>query len=282
VKTSFGFHIIKVVDKKAASTRTLDEVRPMIAEQIKMQKAQEEAASLTAQIASEVKQPADLDKVAKARGLSVGDSGLFARDEPLAGLGFQPSIAAEAFSMEKDKVSGQVPTNQGYAFIALTDIQAPRVPTLDEVKDKVRDDVVKQKALELARAKAATVAQAGAKGNFAAAAKAAGVTVKNTDFVPRGTALPDVGVSGKVDDAVFGLKAGEVSSPIATDNAIVVARVVERQDVKPEMLDTEREALRNELLQERRDTFFQAYMAKAKAKFDIRYNESTIRTLLGS
>jgi len=282
VKTSFGYHIIKSFDKKAASTRTLDEVRPMIAEQIKQEKAQQQATDLATQIAAEVKQPADLDKVAAARGLTVGDSGLFAREEPLAGLGFVPSISAEAFSMEKGKVSGQLRTNQGYAFIALTEIQEPHAPKLEEVKDKVREDVVRQKALDLARAKAAAVAQAASKGNFAAAAKSAGVEVKNTDFVARGTALPDVGVNGKVDDAVFALKKGEVSAPIVTDNAVVVARVADRQDLKPESLEADRDAVRTELLQQRRQDFFQSYMAKAKTKFDIRYNEQTVRTLLGS
>src|SRR5262249_1703291 len=39
VKTQYGYHIIKLVDKKPAVTRTLDEVRPEITEQLKFQKA---------------------------------------------------------------------------------------------------------------------------------------------------------------------------------------------------------------------------------------------------
>ena len=282
VKTVFGFHIIKVTDKKAAATRTLDEVRAQVTEQVKDEKAQRQASQVADEVAKEIKQPADLDTVAKARGLMVGDSGLFAREEPLAGIGFAPAVSAEAFSMQQGKVSGELKTTQGFAFIALTEIQAPRVPKLDEVKAKVRDDVVRLKAVELAKTKAASMAQAAAKGNFAAAAKASGVEVKTTDFVPRGTALPDVGVSSAVDDAVFKLKAGETAGPIATDNAVVVAQVTERQDVKPEGLSTERDALRDELLQQRRQEFFAAYMAKAKTKMKISYNSETIKTLLGS
>ena len=36
VKSQFGFHIIKVVDKKPAVTRTFDEVRPQIEEQLRL------------------------------------------------------------------------------------------------------------------------------------------------------------------------------------------------------------------------------------------------------
>ena len=34
VKTQYGYHIIKVVDKKPASTKTLAEVRPQIEDQL--------------------------------------------------------------------------------------------------------------------------------------------------------------------------------------------------------------------------------------------------------
>src|SRR5262249_16595520 len=149
------------------------------------------------------------------------DSGLFSRDEPLAGLGLVPTVAAEAFSMQLDKVSSQLRTNQGVAFVALTEIKPAHAPTLDEVKDKVRDDVVRTKAVPLAKAKAADMSQLAAKTSFAAAAKAAGLEAKSTEFVPRGTALPDIGVSTAVDDAAFKLQAGETSAPIAADNAVV-------------------------------------------------------------
>ena len=282
VQSPFGLHIIKTVDKRAASTRSLDEVRGMITEQIKQEKARQQAADLAADIADEIDEPSDLDAVASARGLTVGDSGLFARDEPLAGLGFAPTVAAEAFNMSQGDVSGQLSTNQGYAFIAVTEIQAPHVPPLDNVRDRVREDVVRRKALELAKARAATLAAAGARGSFAAAARAAGVEAKSTDFIARGAALPDVGVNGTVDEAIFKLQPGEVTEPIVTDNAVVVAKVVDRQDVTPESLQAERDAVRNDMLQQRRQSFFAAYMDKARQDLDIRYSDATIRSLLGS
>jgi peptidyl-prolyl cis-trans isomerase D len=280
VKTQFGYHIIKVVDKKAASTRPLEDVRDLISEQIKGERAQTQATQIVDQIAGEIKTPADIDRVATARGLISGDSGLFSRDEPLAGLGFAPAVAAEAFAMEKDKVSGRLQTNQGYAFIVVTEIAPPHAPKLDEVKDKVRADVIRLKAIDVAKAKAAAVSAT--KGNFAAAAKAAGVDIKNTELVPRGTALPDIGVSAVVDDAIFKLKAGEISAPIATESAVVVARVVEHQDINPAGLTAEADTIRDELISQRREAFFTAYMAKAKQKMKIEYNDQTMKLLLGN
>ena len=50
------------------------------------------------------------------------------------------------------QVSGAVQTSRGYAFLTVTGTQAPHTPKLDEVKEKVREDLTKQKAKELARA----------------------------------------------------------------------------------------------------------------------------------
>ena len=43
VKTQYGFHIIKVIDKKAATTKPLDEVRAQIEDQLKWDRAQSQA-----------------------------------------------------------------------------------------------------------------------------------------------------------------------------------------------------------------------------------------------
>lgn len=282
VKSEFGFHIIKTTERKAGGTQPLSEVRAQIEDQLRFEKAGTEAQSIADQVAKEIDDPSDLDRVAKARNLTVSDSGLFSREEPLSGLGFAPAVASAAFTMEQGKVSGQLRTNQGFAFIALTEIKPPSIPTLAEVKDRVRNDVVRIKGLALANAKAAAMSQAAQRGSFAAAAKAAGVEVKTTELVTRGTTYPEVGVSAKVDTAVFALAKGATSAPISTESAVIVARVTERADVTAEALATGKPQALSNLRQERQQEFFRAYMTKAKLKMKITYHEAAIRTLFGS
>jgi peptidyl-prolyl cis-trans isomerase D len=265
VKTQYGFHIIKVADKRAAMTRSVADVRPQLEDQIKTEKAQAEASRKADELAAKIKAPADLDRVAREESLAVGDSGLFARDEPLAGLGFAPAVAAKAFELEPNKVSEQLSTGQGFAWIVVTEVKPAALPTLDQVRDKVRDDVIRTKAVEVARQRAETMAKA-ARGNFAAAAKAAGVEVKTTELITRGSPLPEVGTNQAVEDVIFALKPGDTSAPIPTDNAVVVARLVERQDVKPEDMATGKASVADDLRQQRQNQFFGAYMTKAREK----------------
>ena len=280
VKSQFGFHIIKTTDKRAPATRTLADVKGQLEDQIKFQKAQAEASRVADEVAKEIDDPSDLDRVAAARSLTVGDSGVFARDEPLAGIGFAPAVAAEAFKLEQGKVSGMLQTNQGFAWVTVTEIKPSALPQLAEVRDKVSEDVARLKAVDLAKTKAATMAQ-GAKANFAAAAKAAGVEVKTTELVTRGAALPEIGVNKAVEDAVFALAKNETTAPIATDNAVVVARVTERQSITTEDMTKSRPTVRADLVNQRSGEFFSAYMTRARDKLTVRYNEAALKTVFG-
>jgi len=172
-------------------------------------------------------------------------------------------------------------TGQGFAWITLVEVKPSALPTLDEVKTKVKDDVVRVKAVEVARVRAETMAKTAA-ANFAAAAKAAGVEVKTTELITRGSPLPEVGVNQAVEDVVFKLKVGEATGPVATDNAVVVARVKERQDPKPGEFETARTSLAGELRQQRQNQFFAAYMAKAREKMKITYSDDAFKRVMGT
>jgi peptidyl-prolyl cis-trans isomerase D len=280
VKTQFGFHIIKLTDRKPETKRSFEEARPQITEQLTYERAQAEVQSLGEAVAKEITSPADLDRVAKARGLTVQESGFFTRDEPIAGFGPAPEITDAAFTLKDRSVSGPVRTARGVVFFTTTGRQDSKIPTLAEVKDKVRDDALMQKARELAKTRAESLAS-GLSANFAAAAKSAGLEVKSTEIVARGTAWPDVGISPAVDDAVFQQSVGGVTKPIATDGGTVIARVVDRQETMPEDLAKARDGLKKELLTDRRTKFFSAYMLKARERMKIQVNADALRAVAG-
>jgi peptidyl-prolyl cis-trans isomerase D len=93
VKTQYGFHIIKLTDRRAAAVRPLAEVHAQIEDQLKWERAQAEAQRTANDLAGKMKSAADFDTVAKARGLTVAESALFSREEPIAGLGMAPAVA---------------------------------------------------------------------------------------------------------------------------------------------------------------------------------------------
>ena len=278
VKTQFAYDIIKVTDKKPGTTRTLAELRPQLTDQLSYERAQAQAADLAASLEKQITRATDLDKVSKAQGLNVQESGFFAREEPILGLGPSPEVSSRAFDMKVGDVSQALRASRGFVFITLVAKQDPYAPKLDEVKDRVRDEVIKQKARDLSKQKATEVA-AKLKGapDFEKAAKAAGVEAKTTELIVRGAALPDLGVAPAVDDVAFSLPAGAISAPISVANGTAIVKVIQKQETTPEDYTLAKDKFRDELLADRRGRFFGAYMTKAKLRMKIEVNRETLQ-----
>ena len=282
VKSQFGYHIIRLLEKKPATTRSLDESKVQIEEILKSERAQKEAERISTELAGKLTKPADLDTVAKGRGLIVAETPSFARDEPIPGLGMAPAIGSRAFELKSGEVSEAIRSQNGFAFITVTGTDASRLPTLDEVKARVRADVQTSKAVEAAKQRAAGLAtQLKSASDFAAAAKAAGFEAKTTDLVVRGAALPDVGVSPAVEAAAFALAQGGVSDPIITDTGAVIVKVVEKKSPTAEELAAGRDAVKNELLNQQKQRFYGSYMTKARERMTIKSNPQVIAQVIG-
>jgi len=282
VKTQYGYHIIKLVDRKPATTKTLAEVRQQLTDQLAYERAQAQAADLAQRFEREISRPADLDRIARANGLTVQESGFFARDEPIMGLGPAPEATTRAFDMKQGDVSGSTRVSRGYVFLSLVARQDPYLPKLEDVKDRVRDEVVKEKARALSKQKAVEIAaKLKSASDFEKAAKAAGVEAKTTDLITRDSPIPDLGSAPAVEDVAFTLPAGAVSEAIATDTGSAVIKVLEKKETTPEEWNAAKDRFREDLLTDRRNRFFTAYMAKAKQRMKIEVNRETLQRAIG-
>jgi peptidyl-prolyl cis-trans isomerase D len=282
IKSQFGYHIIKLVDKKAGSTRPLEEVRAQIQQQLAMEAADQRITQQARDLEKRITNPGDLDTVAKELGLMVQESGLFLREDPVPGLGVAPQVAQEAFTLADKQVSKAVASSRGPVFITVTEKKDPYVPKLDEVKDRVREDLIRQRAAELSSQRASAIAASlKSAPDFAAAAKAQGLEAKDTELIARNAALPDnIGVSPEVDKVAFALPVNAVSDPIKTSDGTVIVRVVEKDPVTPEEFRKAKETFRAEILNERRGRFFNAYMAKAKDRLTIEIKPEVIQRVV--
>lgn len=283
VKTSFGYHIIKVVDNKPESTRPLAEVKSEIEDQLKWQKAQAEAEKIAKSLEGSMKTTADLDRVARERGLTVTETPPILMSEPIVGLGSQPELSGRLFGMKEGEVTPASRVSTGWVFATVTGRQDPYVPKLDEVKAKVADDVKAEKAAELARQRAAAIAAdlKNAK-DFAAAAKAKNLEVKSTELIARGAAYPDIGVSEEIDKIAFALPQGGVSDAIVTPTGTAIVRVAEKVAVTDAEIEQGKDMLRDEMVNTRRDRFFSAYMDKAKKNLKITTRDDVLARVIGS
>ena len=135
---------------------------------------------------------------------------------------------------------------------------------------------------ELAKTKAGEIA-ARLKGaaDFAAAAAKAGLEVKPTELIPRGSPIPDLGVSPDVDAVAFALPQGGVSDPITTPQGTAIIRVAAKEGVTDAQVASGIDKMREELVNQRRDRFFSGYMVEAKKSLQIEISQETLQRALG-
>ena len=283
VKSPFGFHVIKVTEKQEETVQPLDEVRASIVTMLKREQASSRTTALSRSIATEVSTAAELDAAAAARGLEVQESGFAAPGEPILGLGLAQEISARAFQIEEGVVEGPIASPLGPAFVTVVGRQEPFIPPLDDVRAQVREDVIRRKALTLARERAAEAAtRLQGTEDFAAAAREADLTVGSSELMSRGGAFPEVGVSDAVEALAFALPVGGVSDVVEAGRTAAIVHVVERQDVTAAEFESAREELRAELLQQKQDQFFQSYMNTAQETIELSIDQLALDEALGT
>ena len=74
---------------------------------------------------------------------------------------------------------------------------------------------------------------------------------------------------------------GGVSDPIATDNGTAIVKVIEKKEVTPDEWKNAKDRFREELLADRRNRFFSAYMAKAKQRMKIDVDREALQRTIG-
>ena len=261
VKTQYGFHIIKVIDRETAHTRTFDEVKDSILQPVLDEKVSEEANSISNQMAAAVRQSdrQPLDDIAQKFNLTVGETSAVSRTDPILPLGNSPELHQVLFGLNPGELSAPIQIDSGFVVLTLKQDLPAHQGTLGEVHDQVLGDYQKEKAVELARSRAQELAKRAQSGeDFAKAAKSMDLTPKTSDEFARGGSIPDVGTAKQLA-AGFKMAVGQVSAPTQSGENWVVFRTVAHETPNPDDLAKQHDDIQHQLLQTKQNAAFDAF-----------------------
>ncbi|MXY26488.1 MAG: hypothetical protein F4Y45_18455 [Acidobacteria bacterium] len=282
VRSPFGFHVIHVTEKVDEVTQPFEQVSAAIENTLKQEQSLARVNALARAVAVEADSPEALERAAMARGYLMQESGFAAQGEPILGLGLAPQVSAEAFSLEVGDIAGPIPSPAGPAFVTVTEVQDPYIPELDEVRDQVQEDVIRKKALTLARERATeTLATLREAEDFVAAAEAAELSVGSSELVARGASLPQVGFSPELETVAFDMQPGAVSDVVQAGNAVAIVHLAEREEATVDDLAQNRDTIRDELTVQRQNQFFTAYLDQVKQRLEITIDQAVLDLALG-
>ena len=261
VRTQYGFHIIKVLEKQTAHTKPFDEVKDSLRTQAVLNQAEKQSTDTVDQISRAVRQSSriPLDDLAKQYHLTLGETRPVSARDPLLELANSQEVKDEIFRLRPGELSMPIRTDRGYVVLALKASFAAHQGTLEEVRDRVTSDLKREQSVEQAKSKGdELVRRVKAGEKFDAAAKALGLDAKTSDSISRDGSIPGA-ASGKQLGAAFNLKPGDVGAPLNLGQNWFVYRVAEKVEADPANFEAQKKQLTEELLQSKRELAFEAF-----------------------
>jgi len=261
VKTQYGFHIIKVVDREAARTQSFEEVRGSILPILDREKADRLATEQADKISAEVRKSprGSLDETAQRFNLTVGETRPVSPSDSVSELGNAPELRDAISRLRVGELSYPIRTDRGYVVLTVKEIQPTHAGTLAEVRDKVVVDYRRDKAVELARTRAEEMRKrAQSREGLAVVAKGLGFEAKTSEPIARSGTVPGVG-SARQFSAAFSLPVGQVGAPTPLDANWLVYRAVAREEAKVEDFEKQRKEIEQQVLQSKRQLTYEAF-----------------------
>jgi peptidyl-prolyl cis-trans isomerase D len=283
VKSTYGFHIIRVEDKQDAHVKTLADVKEQIEPLIKQQKASKIADDESNTLLDQARS-GGIEKAAAALGLNVVNTDFVSKSDVLPGIGTSPQFMDEVFSAPEKGGPELAQVSQGYAVYEVEGIKPPTTPTFEEIRTRVDNEFKNERANTLLTQKTQELSdRAKAEHDLKRAAKELGAAFKTSDFVLPSGQVPDIGAMSGPASVVFTMKPGEISGPITAGTNGVVIGLLDLQPPSEQDFAAKKDQIRDSLLQAKKGDLFEMFVSNLRQQMQkagkIQVNEQELKNL---
>jgi peptidyl-prolyl cis-trans isomerase D len=267
VETPEGFDIVKLDERLDAGLRPLDEVRGEVEQSLRMERAFEQArAEAEADRRKIVDGKPFADAVAPRK---VEETAPFVEGAPLAAIGRSPEFTETAFALGEGEVSDLVETSDAVYLLSPFAREESHVPPLDEVRTRVEADLRRSRAEAAAKEQAEKLLARAKEVGLERAGEEAKRRVEVTEpFDRRTQSIPPLGFAPEIHDPAFALTS---EAPLGTkvyaaggDAAVIMLR--ERLPADVAGFESDKDALRTQVLAQRRSAAFESFVSFLKER----------------
>jgi peptidyl-prolyl cis-trans isomerase D len=274
VNTPFGWHLIKVYDKKeekkepkVLASHILIKITPSD-ETIELIKAQ--ADDFTDQVKKK-----DFAKMAAEESLKVESTPLLNRDN--FSLSVIPNEEAKSFAFEGkiNKTSESFETSKGFYVLQLKQKFPAGIQSLAEVKDQVKNELAKQKRENLTFEKARKIYNEIRLGeSFEKVAEKNGEKVDETSVLDRNTKLNVENFSELVGASFALSEQNPISTPVKTENGTYILKLIYKTPIDEQKFEAVKDSLGMELLRKKQNEVYTAWFTQLRKNSKISDNRS--------
>ncbi len=265
IKTSYGYHIIKVTgrsDKKYAIEKlTLP---------IKASPTTKDAIFNKAGDFAYLADKDGFDQTAKNYKYQVQDTPPFVKDAPsVAGIGQDKHVVDFAFNNSTGSISPVYRTQKGYVVVQVSKVISEGIKPFDEVKKLIKPYVVQAKKFEKAKEEAIKIKKE-INGDLdkATTIDPKAVVKETGSFKPTGN-VPTIGRDYAYMENALSLKLNTISDPVKGVRGYYLIDVTSRTKFDSSTYKVQRNTIRDELMQEKKRTFLNQWLINLKKNADI-------------
>lgn len=284
VKSSFGYHLIKVEDHRPGGSRPFDEAKSSIRLRLQSEKVQVEserrAKALYDRIQAEKRTTVEKLKELTQEGafVVVETSPPFGQSESVGALGRVPAFNEQAFAMKVNELSKPVKVPRGWAILRLDEVRPPRLPELSEVEAQVRRKLeqTRQQERAMARLQAAKAEIAAGK-TLDEVAASLGIEARDSNEFGRQQPIEGLGTNPALAEAALALAPGAVGGPVAARQGAVLFQVVERKAWNPAEFAKNKEQTRERLESEELNRVMGALIERRRNELGLDYSDAFLQ-----
>ncbi|UCC38275.1 MAG: SurA N-terminal domain-containing protein [Candidatus Aminicenantes bacterium] len=265
-----GVSIIKMTEKEPEITKSLEEVRQRIKSILEDQKSRQIAEDRISRLEKRARKEKSLEAAAQKTGFEVKTTGLLKEKEAFEDIDTSGSISQTLFALEEKEISSLINTFKGIGIAQLEKIDPPRQANLEEVKNDVEEDFTAVKKKEKALEKIKKIKAEVKSKSLEELAEKYNAEYKTVNEHKRGQYLGIIAENKEVDKLAFSLSLKEVSEPVEFENGYSLVRTLDRKEVTKEDFEKDKEKERENLLEVKRNKFFQSYMLKLREEREVK------------
>lgn len=276
VLTQFGYHIIKVAERKGDTT-ALSHILYRIQQTDSTAALTDRRADSLARIAASSEEPGKLDEAARVLRIPIVRTEVIEGNSVTIDGRFIPSVGPWAFQGARPGETSELfDAEDGYYLARLDSITPGGVQSLDQAKGDIRTYLMRQKKIDALLPQARNFAKVAAASSLESAAQLMGQKILKPKAFTRATGAPELTNLPEAVGAAFSLPLDTVSEPIKSPGGVVVMRVDERQSADRAAFDAQKDALRGQALQQARQQRVRDFLANLRATADIEDNRREV------
>jgi peptidyl-prolyl cis-trans isomerase D len=246
----------------------LSEAKTRIMAELRQIRGMQMASDAAKKAHDAIYQSEDFDGYASKNGLKHHTTAFFTAANPPDELGQINDLAKVIFSLQKDETGKVLSDSKAYYLFKVVAKKPAFVPTLPEVRTQVEKAYVDEASIRMAKQEAETVLNRLKKGeSFNQVVQEKGLQVFETGFILPGAAIPKLGSSPELNEALFPLT---VNKPypdrvFPADGDFIVLQLKERAGFDDREFSGKKEVLKKNLIERRKNDVLQAWVEGTKA-----------------